>query len=385
MRAFVFTDKALERVAGRFVWLAMNTETPEGAAFLKQYPVSAWPTFYVVDPTTEKVALRWVGGATVPQILKLLHDGARLVNAPKTTPKSGPTVEELLAKAESIYGQGDYAGSIPAYRKVLAAAPPGWSQYGRTVESLLFALQLSNDDESCARLSIDSWSRLDHTTSAANLAASGLYCALDLPKHFPVRSEWVRSFEAKCREVLDDEKIDLAVDDRSSLWGALVDARDDAGDEAGVKRIASQWAAYLDAEAAKAKTPEDRTVFDSHRLSAYLALGEPEKAIPFLEQSEKDFPDDYNPPSRLAIAYNAMKEYKKALAASDRAMKLAYGPRKIGFYRTRANIFIGMGDTAGARKTLEEAIAYTKSLPAPQQSKRMIAYFEKKLEGLGKS
>jgi len=386
MRAFVLTDKAFGRVAGRFVWLAMNTETPRGAAFLKQYPISAWPTFYIIDPKTETVALRWVGGGSVAQMLELLDNGARLLGGPtaKEKRKTGPSVEDLLRTAEKIYGEGNYKGSIPAYRKVLAAAPRGWSQYGRTVESLLFAYQMVGNDEDCARLAIEAWPRLDHTSSSANLAASGLYCALGLDKRFPVRSEWVRSFERKSREVLDDKTLTLAVDDRSGVYGSLVDARDEAGDDAGVKRVATEWVNYLDAEAAKAKTPEERTVFDSHRLSAYLVLGQPEKAIPFLEQSEKDFPDDYNPPSRLAIAYNAMKEYHKALAASDRAMELAYGPRKLGFYRTRSDIYVGMGDMANARKTLEEAIGYAEALPEGQRSERTIAYFKKKLEGLEK-
>ena len=52
-----------------------------------------------------------------------------------------------------------------------------------------------------------------------------------------------------------------------------------------------------------------------------------------LEQSEKDFPNDYNPPARLALAYKAMKQYDEALAASDRALAKVYGPRKIAVLR----------------------------------------------------
>ena len=63
MRAFVFTDKALARHAGQFVWLSIDTEKPGNASFLTKFPVEVWPSFYVVDSRTEKVALRWVGGA----------------------------------------------------------------------------------------------------------------------------------------------------------------------------------------------------------------------------------------------------------------------------------------------------------------------------------
>jgi len=38
MRAFVFTDKALERYAGQFVWLAIDTENSKNAPFLTKSP-----------------------------------------------------------------------------------------------------------------------------------------------------------------------------------------------------------------------------------------------------------------------------------------------------------------------------------------------------------
>ena len=61
MRAYVFTDKALASEAGRFVWLSENTERAVTAGFQKQFPFPAWPTFFVIDPRDEHVALRWIG------------------------------------------------------------------------------------------------------------------------------------------------------------------------------------------------------------------------------------------------------------------------------------------------------------------------------------
>ena len=43
MRAFVFTDAKLERYAGQFVWLAIDTEKPENAAFLPWAAAEAGP------------------------------------------------------------------------------------------------------------------------------------------------------------------------------------------------------------------------------------------------------------------------------------------------------------------------------------------------------
>jgi tetratricopeptide (TPR) repeat protein len=98
-----------------------------------------------------------------------------------------------------------------------------------------------------------------------------------------------------------------------------------------------------------------------------------------LEASERDLPDDYNPPARLAAAWKAMKRYDEALAASDRALAKAYGPRKLGILQTRAEIYAGRGDAEAARRTLEEAVGYAESLPAGQRSDRTIAGLKKKL------
>ena len=45
MRAFVFTDPALARHAGRFVWLALDNEKPQNAAIMQRLKVVALPTF----------------------------------------------------------------------------------------------------------------------------------------------------------------------------------------------------------------------------------------------------------------------------------------------------------------------------------------------------
>src|SRR5207244_11424020 len=116
--------------------------------------------------------------------------------------------------------------------------------------------------------------------------------------------------------------------------------------------------------------------------SAYIELGEPERAIPMLEQSQKDFPDDYNPPARLAIAYKEMKRWDEALAASDRALSMVYGPRRLQILRTRADIFEGRGDKDAAKKTIADAVAFAEALPPGQRSENTIASLRKKLDAL---
>jgi hypothetical protein len=385
MRAYVFTDPALASQAGRFVWLELNTEKPGNAAFKKQLSVGALPSFFVLDPADERVALRWVGGATLPQLTRLLDDGRGAVAAGATaTGKGAPETpaDAALAVADGAYGRADYAAAATAYRDAIGKAPAGWPRYGRAVESLLYALQQTEGYEQGALIALDAYPRLTRTASAANVAASGLDCALELPAEHPRRAELVAALDRIARTVVEDRGIPMAADDRSGVYITLLSAREDAHDSTGARATAEAWSAFLDGEAARARTPDARAVFDSHRLSAYLELGQPERAIPMLTASERDLPDDYNPPARLATAFKAMKRWDDALAASDRAMAKAYGPRKLLFYQTRCDIYLGMADSTGARRTLADAVTFAEALPPGQRNDNTIASLRKKLEAL---
>jgi tetratricopeptide (TPR) repeat protein len=374
MRAFVLTDASLERRAGQFVWLAIDTEKPENAPFKRKFPVEALPTYLVLDPKTETAAIRWVGSATVAQVHKLLDDGRLAVRG------TGRGVEQILARADRAYGEGKYEDAARGYREALAAAPKGWPRYGRTVESLLYALDRTDDHGGCARLARDVYPRLAATPSGASVAAGGLSCALQMKKDDPARAGLVAALRKSTLEALQNTSVKIAADDISSVYETLSDEREDAGDEKGRIQYLEDRSAFLDREAARAATAEQRAVFDSHRLGVALALGRPERAIPMLEQSERDFPDDYNPPARLAAAYKAMKRWDEALAASERALAKAYGPRKLLILQNKAEILAGKGDTAGARATLAEAIALAESLPEGQRSERTIAALRKRLD-----
>jgi tetratricopeptide (TPR) repeat protein len=376
MRAFVFTDRALQRHAGRFVWLSLDVEKAENASYKKKYAVDALPTFFVLDPNTERAALRWVGGATVPQLQKILADGAAAVRG------TGGVVETPLARADRFYGEGSYEKAAAAYREAIAKAPAGWAGYGRAVESLLFALYQTKDYAGCAKAARESYPRLSRSSSAANVVASGLSCALELPKEAPSRAEVVSSFARDSRTILAAPRRDIAADDVSAVYETVASEREDAGDEAGKRKVLQERAAFLEAAAARAKTPDARAVFDSHRLGTYLEVNEPERAIPMLEASERDLRDDYNPSARLAVAYRAMKRYDDALAASDRALAKAYGPRKLGILQTRADIYKEVGNVEAAKKTMEQAVELAESLPEGQRSDRTIAALKMKLEAM---
>jgi tetratricopeptide (TPR) repeat protein len=374
MKEFVLSDPSLGRRSAQFVWLSLDTEKPGNEALRKRLQIDALPTFFILDPQTGDAALRWIGGGTVAQMHKFLDDGRRAVGG---KPRG---VEATLARGEHAFAEGRKSEAVTLYREALAAAPAGWPQYGRALESLLFALSSTRDTAGCARTASGAWARLEKTPSAANVAASGLSCADRMSPTEPDQGKLVAELRRATLEVVHSGRKDFAADDISSAYFTLESDRERAGDTAGKMALLREHAAFLDRAAERAGTAERRAVFDSHRLEVSIDLGEPERAVAMLQQAEKDLPEDYNPPARLSYAYTAMKKYDDAAAASDRALVRAYGPRRILILERRADIETHRGDAAASRRFLQQAISEAEALPAGQREAEEIASLKKKLE-----
>ena len=210
---------------------------------------------------------------------------------------------------------------------------------------------------------------------------TGLQCALDLEPTDPVRAQALPALEAAARRLLPVPG--LNGDDRSSLYEALCDDRKEVGDPAGAKELAAQWLGFLQGEAAKATTPEARAVYDPHLVNAAIALGDPARALPALEQSEHDLPADFNPPARLALLHAELGRFPEALADTDRALTKVYGPRTLRVLETRASVFEKMGDAAHQKEALDKALAFAQALPAGQRSEKTIARLQAARAKLG--
>jgi tetratricopeptide (TPR) repeat protein len=384
MRAFVFTDAGLGKRADEFVWLAIDTENPKNAEAVKKLKPVALPTYYVLDPKDGTVARRWVGGMTLKQLDGFLSEGSATIamkHAGVTAMIAGDT-EKPLDRGDRLYGEGDYAGAVEAYAAGWSTLTPGDAKYARIAEAMMFSYSMTEQAEKGLAFAESVQPKLGRTTSGVSAAGSALASALALPAETAGRAEKIATYEKLLKDLLADPSIELADDDRSGYMIVLLEARQDAKDEAGAKQVLEEWATFLEGATKRATTPHQRTVFDGHRVSAYLEMGQPEKAIPYLEANEKALPDDYNPPARLAAAYNAMKEYDKALAASDRALAKAYGPRKLRLYSTRSDIYVGKGDPAAAKAALDEALKYGETLPESQRPTGLMASLKKKRDGL---
>jgi hypothetical protein len=351
-----------------YVFLSINTEKESNAAFLEKYPVDVWPTLFIVEPKSEKAVLKWLGTGTVDQLKKLLEDGELAASQAE-----GADPATLLAKADRLYGERKPVEAAEAYQAAFAALPKENPRRGRALESWLTTLYFAQKFEPCADAAVANVAGLPRGPSFANAASVGLSCAMESKRGVDV-------LEPLAVEALKLNGI--LADDRSGLYDSLVSLKADRNDDAGAKALAREWLTFLEGEAAKAGTPSARAVFDSHRVAAAVAAGEPLRAEAALKQSEKDLPDDYNPPARLAIIYREANRLDEATAALVRAFGKVYGPRKLRLFETRASILEKKHDTAGQRAALNEAVAYWHALPSSQRKQKDLDHLEEALKQL---
>ncbi len=375
MRANVLNQPALMKHAGQFAWLSINTEKAENEAFLEKFPVESWPTFYVVEPQSESPILKWEGSATVAELETLFAD------ADQRSRKANPNAaDDLLTKADLAHAQGHDAEALALFREALRRGGSRWPRRGRAVESAQAATGALHDDRGCAELAQQEGPTLPAGSAKANVAMAGLGCAVQAPATATWRGEAIRALEPMVREALTMPE--LLADDRSGAYYLLVEAREDAHDAAAVKKIAAEWLEFLEGAAEKSPTPEARAVFDASRLMAAIKLGDPARAVPALQASERDLPDDYNPSIRLAMAYREMNRYPEALENANRALAKVHGPRRVRVLEITASIYQRQGNWVKARQTLNEAIEFTEALPKGQRSDQILEHLRTALTDL---
>jgi tetratricopeptide (TPR) repeat protein len=357
MRAYVFPDPQLRALASDFVWAAIDTERPENAKWVETHAQSAWPTLWVIDPETERVVLKWSNTATAPELVSLLGDARAAMQRGDTRVDAGAA----LVRGNQASAAGKIDEAITEYRAALKLAPPDWPRRPNAVEALIERLNDKKDTAACAAVAESELPSLPGGTSKATTAILGLDCASHLPPSAAAGATKER-LVAEVRRMAADLREPLLADDRSGLFETLVEVLEDDKRGADAREVARAWAAFLEGEAKKATTPTARMVFDPHRLNAYLELGTPQRALPMLEESERDFPTDYNPKVRIARVYFELHEWNDALAAVDRALPLAYGPRKLRVYSLRADILAAKGDKAATAATLRQALEHARTM-----------------------
>ena len=328
MRSFVLNDPRVLARANDAIWLALDADRPENAAFFTEHPAPALPTFFVFDGGAARSQAgaslpreMWIGGLEAEDVLSLVGGG-----------RGG---DPRVAAQTKLQLAGDFPGCVKAAVLPGTAGDESHDQWGTLI---LRATALS-----CAGESATLAAQRAHLASETEMA---ILAALSQP----------------------EEEVRAHVDDLSSAYEALTEGTD------GAERLrhARAWCTFLEGRAAKATSAGERAVFDPHRLLAYLAVGTPERALPMLEQSRKDFPDDFNPPARLARALEGLGRTDEALVAVDEALVRVYGPRTLRIYEIKANILRRRGDVGGEARVLDAAVARAKEIPLTPGARRTL-------------
>ena len=374
MQQTVFTDKAFEPDATRFVFAMLDTDRDENAAAVAKFPPGAWPTFYVVGPD-EAVLARFVGAASVAQFKAFLDTGVRALAG------GGAGADGHLLAAERAIASGDRARAETELEAAIAKAPADWNRRPDALVTLIQQKSKRKDHEGCVALA-ETW--LEKTGNAASASDFMVYatgCADELakatPERVPERITKLRTrAAARWKQLTGDPAAPLSVDDRSDALANLRSTYDALGKPTEAKATAEAQRVLLDEAAAKAPNPTAASTYNWPRAEVYVYLQRPLDLVPALQKSVADLPGDYDPPARLGWIYWKAGKLAEAATTTEAAIKLAYGPRKVRVLNQRAEIAKAQGDAAAEKQYRQDIVRTLKALPPSQTTPAAIASAE---------
>lgn len=390
MQSTVFTDASFAPRAGEFVYAALDTDREVNAAIVDKFPLSAWPTFYVIGPD-EGVLARFVGAASVAQFHAFLDAGARA----GTGAAAGPDAHLLAAERAIAAKDPDTAERELA--AALAAAPADWPRRADALVSLIGTKHKRKDLAGClevAERSLDDTGRaasasdfLYHATACADAAVKAAGDGATDPTTDPALGARVTKLReravARWQALVADAEAPLSVDDRSDALANLRTTLAALGRDDEARAAAEQQRALLDDAAAKAPTPMAEMTFIWPRAEVYVYLGRPLDLAPSLERLATKLPAEYDVPARLGWIYLKGGKLDDAARATDAALRLCYGPRKARVLNQRIDIAVAAGDQAAERLFREELVKTYEALPAGQAQPEALAKARQALTALG--
>jgi tetratricopeptide (TPR) repeat protein len=367
MKNFVLGDPSLRALEDRVVFAAIDSDRPEAAAFLARHEVKAWPTYFVLDPATDKVVGFWAGSASLREMRGLVDESLDVARSGGRDPAA-----RAFAEARAAHAAGDLAKAAAGYERAIGAAPPSWPGRSAALVAWIEALYGSKAWAACARLAQDHLAEIQGSSAPGDAASYLLMCAEKLPAG-PEQTAARAAAVERLRAFVARPPADASVDDRQDVLATLAEALEGTGDAAGAKRAQEDRIALLEQAARAARTPEEAQTFDYARAGAYVALGRAADAVAMLEQRERELPGSYEPPARLAGVLFRMGRLPDALAAVDRALARAYGPRKARYLKLRSDILAKQGDAAGALAAARDEVKVWEALPPGQASPEQLA------------
>jgi tetratricopeptide (TPR) repeat protein len=377
MQKFVLSATSLPALADRFVWLAIDTERDSNAALLTRLPPVVWPTFYVVDPDETKIFGRWLGAASPGQFARFITESDRSAALARAGTSGPADPLQRLVEADNLAARGEPARAAAAYAAALREAPPDWPRRPETLVAQITALAKLKDLPACLELAASALDQTGSSASAVDFSYHALSCAAGAPAS-PTVTALQRAVAKRLEPLCKLGSDELTLDDRADACDKLSAARTALGDADGAREATQARLAVL--ERAVVNLPPDVALtHDWARTDALLTLGRAEEALALATERERQLPDNYNPPHYRAKSLKALGRWAEGLAALERALSLAYGPRKVGLLTLKADLQLAAGDTAQGVSTLKEQLAQYRALPEGQRQPAAEARVEQRL------
>ncbi|XXX72215.1 thioredoxin family protein [Sorangium sp. So ce134] len=389
MKHYVLTDPSLRPFADRVVFADIDTDRPENAPFLERHEVTVWPTLFVLEPADGQVVGLWRGAASVEELRELLREALHAMDSKAASALPPDDPNRLLVEAKRAHSAGDHAAAVIAYVRALARGGEAWPRRSEALLGLISALR-RKDPAGCAEAGMRHVAEVKGAALPADFAGVLLSCAAALPDGKAQRAAREAAV-GRLRSIVESPPADSSADDRADAWGLLAEGLEALGDAAGARAANESKLAVLERAAKEAKAPEAAAAYDYGRAMAYLALSRGDEAVAMLKEREAQMPASYEPPARLAQVLHAMGREAEALAAVERAIGRAYGPRRLRYLKLRAEIQQKLGQGAEQVATLREEVAGYEALPkghasqaALDDARRRLAEAEKAQRGVKK-
>lgn len=356
MRHYVLDAPAMRPLGDFFVFVSVDTEKPKNAAFVDKHAIDVWPTFFVIEPASGDVLGYWPGSGSIREMDELMRDALAARDA-RHAAKLDPKSElGLLVAARAATARSDYEGAAKHFEQAVQKAPKGWNRRSEALLGWISALFNAGRAEQCVKVGL---AHVDEVQGASR-PTDFVRILSDCAEHHKDAREQQRAYDVslkKLQDLADRPHPESTPDDRSDTLGVLADMLLGKKDKAAARAVHERRLALLEEAAKKAPSPAAAATYDMHRANTYLSLGKPELAVKMLEEREKQLPDSYDAPGRLAGVLASLKRNQEALAAIDRALAHVDGPRRNGYLELKADIQGALGDRAGQLATLEQVVA----------------------------
>ena len=355
MEREVLRDPSLARFTARFVFARVDTDRPENVAFTTRYAMSAWPTFFVIDPTSRAVLASRGGALSLRELTTLLDHSATSSIEGKAAP-----ADRALAAGYALLAKKDSAAAATQF---VAAVHEGGPRTAEAVQAAMSAYEEAGDFGGCVDLGAVEAVKLTGTAASADVIAQWLSCVAALNANDPRVATAKAAATRRLETLIVTPPKGVSVDDRADAMRMLAERYEEDHRPDDARALHEKRLQMLTEDARMARTPEAARVQDYQRMQGLLALGRGDEAVQLFTERTTQLPQSYEAFARLASTLHKLRRDVEAKPAAIKAIELSYGPRRLNYVRLLADIEGALNNVAGQRAALEQLLTDNAALP----------------------